>query len=143
MNQIEKFSLENLKTQVTFVSNYDGDTLDIIIPLCCKQYIFRCRLQGIDTPELRTKNNIEKEHALKAKHFLFNKISKNNLYAHCHKFDKYGRVLCTLYLSQDDLLNETNSVNMDLIHNGLAVTYDGKTKHIWNFKQTLDTENEL
>ena len=43
------------------VSVYDGDTITIIMRFRWKSFQFKCRLMGIDTPELRTRNEKEKQ----------------------------------------------------------------------------------
>lgn len=73
----------------------DGDTVDIIIDLgfglSLKQ---RVRVIGIDTPELRSKNEAEREAAKKSKDFAEQWfISDNCMTVTTYKDDKYGRIL--------------------------------------------------
>ena len=46
------------------VSVYDGDTIKVVFPIIgsgsMKLYKWNCRINGVDTPELRTKNNLER-----------------------------------------------------------------------------------
>jgi endonuclease YncB( thermonuclease family) len=122
------FTLNGLETKVTFHSNYDGDTLKLIIPFCCKQFIFNCRLIGLDTPEIRGSSDNEKLIAKEVKEFVLRKCTENELWARCYKFDKYGRVLCDVYFSQNDLHADHHSLSELLLQNGYAYKYDGGHK---------------
>ena len=52
------FSLEGQEIKAKVVSVYDGDTVKCVFPK--KDVKWNCRLSGVDTPELRTRNKIEK-----------------------------------------------------------------------------------
>ena len=56
------------------VSVYDGDTIKAVFPIMdsgsMKLYKWNCRLNGVDTPELRTKNKLEKELGYKVRDIL-------------------------------------------------------------------------
>ena len=53
----------------------DGDTIDVILDLGFDiMYKSRVRLFGIDTPESRTRDVIEKEYGLMSKKYLTNKL---------------------------------------------------------------------
>ena len=84
-----------------------------------------CRLIGVDTPELRTRNLMEKEFGYKVRDYLREKILGKIVKLSCKEFDKYGRLLVEVY---DD---DTTSVNNWLIDNGYAFAYDGGTKKKW------------
>lgn len=55
------FSLVGTASYVRVVNVYDGDTITIIFRFGSHFYHKRCRIYGIDTPEIRTKNNEEKQ----------------------------------------------------------------------------------
>jgi len=103
---------------------YDGDTITIASKLPYHEspvYRFSVRLNGIDCPEIKGKNENEKECAQIAKkelsELILNKIvSLKNI-----KTEKYGRILADVYL--DDL-----NLNNYMIEKRLAVTYDGGAK---------------
>jgi endonuclease YncB( thermonuclease family) len=144
-----EFSLCGLTLQGKVVECYDADTCKIVLPILNTFYKFTCRLNGIDTPEmkpLKTKVNRESEiiWAKKARaellrlitdHVLDNldikkeeiiELLKNNkklITVKCLEFDKYGRLLVELYNT-----NDTISFGNILIEKGLAVSYDGGTK---------------
>lgn len=115
------FSLNNIETDGKIVSVYDGDSCDIVLNLDKLGYTrFKCRLNGIDCAEKRSKNEAEKQHALKALEFV-KKWQNEMVRVKCYKFDKYGRLLVDVFCSNESLAEK-------LIENGLAYRYYGKTK---------------
>lgn len=106
------------------ISIYDGDTFRVNInsyPGIIGENI-SIRVNGIDTPELRTKCKKEKLLARKAKQLTVSTlrgakiIELRNL-----QRGKYFRIVADVYV--DDI-----SLGDTLIHNNLAVRYDGGTK---------------
>ena len=94
----------------------DGDTIDVLIDLGfnikTKQ---RVRLHGIDAPEIRTRDLIEKQQGLQAKQYL------EQLFEHArtitlesHKIGKFGRVIASVYVDDvcvcDQLVNEGHAM---------------------------------
>jgi endonuclease YncB( thermonuclease family) len=142
-----KFSFDNLETTCRVVSLYDGDTINVILPLTVNGnigYRFACRLMGIDTCELKNKNPFLKSVSEKSIIFLYNKITgktlpdkpfadlkeiiesdlNDNVYllkVKCYQFDKYGRILLDIFIG-----NET--ISSLLLTNKLGYPYIGKTK---------------
>ena len=101
----------------------DGDTLDIEIDLgfdvTIKQ---RVRLNGIDTPETKTKNKEEKLAGLRAKKITEDCVKGAKIVVvKTHKDDKYGRILV-------DLIADGINLNERLVNEGFAWKYDGGTK---------------
>ena len=99
--------IPNIK-RAKVIKVYDGDTITIaskVNTLSRKYYRFSVRLARIDCPELRTKDNNEKEYAVKAKESLerlilnpdirkfFQKASWDNFNSHAknssQKLDKF------------------------------------------------------
>ena len=65
MNVIDdapEFSLDGYKVNGKVVDVYDGDSVKIVFSLHNSFYKWKCRLEGIDTPELRTYDLKEKEY---------------------------------------------------------------------------------
>lgn len=118
------FSLENQEFDAKVVKVYDGDTITVAFKYFGKYYKFNCRLLGIDTPELKSKNEHEKMLAEKAKSFLIDSIYNRKVKIQTRKWDKYGRLLVVVYL------NFAN-INSHMIQQGFAKEYDGKTKSNW------------
>ena len=122
-------------------SVYDGDTiskLEVDLGFNIK-YVNSFRIIGIDTPELRTKNKIEKIKGYQARDMLRLLIGDNQIAIRSitkKGTGKYGRLLGELYIHQGvDLDKEGRIVNHNwinagnkLIECGLAVAYDGGTK---------------
>jgi len=121
------FSYKGEIDQCLISKVYDGDTIHIIRTINKKQYRFRCRLLGIDTPEIKSLDIFEKKFAIETREYLSNLILDKKIWIEFNDFDKYGRILITIYLSEEDMKNK-KSINQKLIDMGLAKGYDGKTK---------------
>ena len=97
----------------------DGDTLDLDIDLGFRITLReRVRLMGIDTPETRTRDPIEKANGLKSKEFVIGFVADGSVVIRVHGFGKFGRPLVDLY--KDDIC-----LNERLVHLGLAAPYFG------------------
>ena len=122
----------------------DGDTVDVDIDLgfgvCLRKQ--RIRLYGIDTPESRTSDPIEKVYGNAAKDFLVKWTGAGELRIKTHKDakGKFGRILGELWTF------DTN-INQTLVDNHHAVRYHGQSKeqiaeeHIAN-RAKLNLTNE-
>ena len=106
----------------------DGDTIDVDIDLGFDiSFTSRVRLAGIDTPESRTTDKMEKALGLESKKKLGELIaSAQTIVIKTEKMnssEKYGRILGWLYLDGAE-----KSVNEALIASGYAWGYMGDTK---------------
>jgi micrococcal nuclease len=106
----------------------DGDTIDVDIDLGFDiSFSSRVRLAGIDTPESRTTDKMEKALGLEAKAYLKNQIeSAKTVVIKTEKMDsseKYGRILGWLFLDGSNI-----SMNEKMIEDGHAWGYLGDTK---------------
>lgn len=82
----------------------DGDTVDLWINLGFSTFVKkRVRLMGIDTPECRTRNKIEKALGLAAKRELERLLEGGVCDLDSHELGKYGRVLGTLRIGGRNL----------------------------------------
>ena len=55
-HQVNRFTLEGLKTEAKVISVHDGDTLDVVFYIYDDKLVrFTCRLLGYDAPELKKK----------------------------------------------------------------------------------------
>lgn len=100
------FSLEGIRTTAKVIDCYDGDTITCVFQpgdLSTKQFRWKCRLVGIDTPEIRSRSAEEKEKGIKARDYLRDLILNENVELECSKFDKYGRVLVTVIKDEEDI----------------------------------------
>ena len=104
---------------------YDGDTITIAskVPNLKHSliYKFSVRLNGIDSPEIKSNNKDEKTMAIQARDTLSDKILNKDVYLKNIKKEKYGRLLCDVYL-------EDENINDWMINERYAVIYDGGTK---------------
>mgnify|MGYP003151768798 FL=1 len=105
----------------------DGDTVDVDIDLGFGIWRKkeRVRLLGIDTPESRTRDEIEKKYGLLAKHFLCKMVDDCQIILKTFKDSegKFGRILGELWREGD-----TISINTHLINNFHGVQYKGQSK---------------
>ena len=103
----------------------DGDTVDVDIDLGFGVWLRkqRIRLYGIDTPESRTRDKVEKVYGLAAKDFLSKMLSTGEMSIKTHKDakGKFGRILGELWTF------DTN-INEKMIERHHAVRYHGQSK---------------
>ena len=89
-SKVKQFSFEGDKKTAKVVSVYDGDTIKVVFSVFEKLFKFNCRIQGVDTPEIRTKNKQEKKFGLEIRDKLREKILNKVVIIECGDFDKYG-----------------------------------------------------
>lgn len=133
-DSFKELSLENEEKLGKVVSVYDGDTIKIVFPLHDRLYKWNCRLGRVDTPELRTRNELEKKFGYEVRDKLREKILNKLVNVKCGDFDKYGRLLTEIFI-------EDECVNQWLIDNEYAFEYDGGTKKDW--EEFLNKKNSL
>ena len=130
----------------------DGDTVDIDIDLGFGMWMLdeRVRIMGIDTPESRTRDLVEKKFGLAAKKRLKELLGKSAVLAtQVNKNGedmkgKFGRILgdFNVYDATTDSWRKSGEV---LISEGHAVAYLGQNKediqeaHMINRKRLLDS----
>lgn len=125
---------------------HDGDSLKICLEVGGKLDKIMTRLEGIDTPEIRSKDPKEKALAIRARDYVAAwampdkfKVGGNYtekelvaalwetpviVYIKCGETEKYGRIISKFY--KDDI--EPHSLNELLKQNGFADSYDGGHK---------------
>lgn len=138
------FSLDGLKLKAKVIDIYDGDTITLAFYINNEIKSFKCRLYGIDTPELkgnqsdlgiRSRNKLI-EYITNGKTILqpniiytrdnIKTICKENynlVTIQCGHFEKYGRLLITIF-NKDGI-----NINQQLINHGFAKPYFGKTNN--------------
>ena len=125
-----KFTLKCHKTYAKCVHVYDGDTVHVVFKMpgigadTCYKWVIR--LNGIDTPEIKSKNANEKSKAVESRDFLKGKILDKIIIVECSDFDKYGRLLGEIYLEENG-----KTLSQMMIEGGYAKPYDGGTKKGW------------
>ncbi len=111
----------------------DGDTIDVTIDLGFNVWKkIRVRMEGINTPESRTRDLEEKKRGLAAKDRLIEilKFNDNKCRLKVSGVGKYGRALATVFVDSLSALNGKDGitlidVNKQLIKEGHAVEYWG------------------
>ena len=104
----------------------DGDTIDVTLDMGFDiLYQQRVRLFGIDTPESRTRDKVEKKYGLLSKKFLQEQLKNaKKVSIKTYKGDetgKFGRIL-------GDVFIDGKSVNSLMCQKGHAVEYYGQSK---------------
>jgi len=103
---------------------YDGDTITIASKLPYPKselYRFSVRLNGIDSPEIKSNNEEEKTIAKEARDYLTSKILHKSVVLKNITTEKYGRILADVYLGN-------TNINKLMIVERFAVEYNGGTK---------------
>ena len=118
---------------VTITKVVDGDTVDVDIDLGFSTVLKkqRVRLMGIDTPESRTRDLVEKLFGKAAKAHLKKLLSEGDITLVSHDKGKFGRILGELFVSNGEttvLAEERVSVNQRMIFDHHAVLYTGENK---------------
>ena len=132
------------------VNVVDGDTVDVDIDLGFGVWMRkqRIRMYGIDAPESRTSNRLEKPYGIASKKFLIGMLDDKELILKTHKDakGKYGRILGEIWRTTDFA---DQSINEYMIEKHHAVRYMGQSKidiseqHIKNrLKITLPSEEK-
>ncbi len=119
--------VEYIPTSGVVVSVYDGDTFTLAVwnNEIQKWTKWPVRVARIDCAEMRTKNQNEKQIALKAKTFVEERILHKRVELKNVAREKYGRILADVFVASG-----TKSINDLLLEQRLAVPYDGGTKRI-------------
>lgn len=131
-NDMPLFSFENIQCYAKIVDVYDGDTFKACIYHRNRIIKINCRTLGYDSPEIKPRLNITNreahiEEAKQAREYFKDLINYPDglVYLNCHKYDKYGRVLVTVY---QHMCNKTKSVNDMMIEAGHGYRYNGGAK---------------
>lgn len=127
------------------VSIYDGDSATFILKLDGKLHVYKSRMYGYDSPEMKPplKNlnrEEEKAAATRARDFLKDRIENKLCVVEFVKpsFDKYGRLLVNVYHKEYhwwDMLRtkpqykaKATNINELMVAEGHGYVYDGGTK---------------
>jgi endonuclease YncB( thermonuclease family) len=147
LDTISAFSLDGMRLEGRVVDVYDGDTMTLILdPWGVSAWKFQVRIAGIDTCEIRSKEEalVEKAKHTRAKVVelvtggkfvgvaekkeVRQALNGDDVFMvdiECGKFDKYGRLLGQVTTC------DGKDVAGELLALGLAKTYDGGKKEDW------------
>lgn len=144
------FSLAGMDTWCRLVELYDGDTCQVVFQFA-KDDVHKIvvRINGIDTPEMKSKDSVVQKWALRARNRMLSllapgvfevagdyskkdiiRLLKENvcvLWIKTLAFDRYARLLADLYFSPTD----TKTIQSILVDEGYCKNYSGKTKSQW------------
>ena len=129
--EVNYFSFSGKRIRGRPCNVYDGDTFSLMFVFGDDVIKYRCRCLGYDTPEMKPslKNpnrEKEKEMAKKAKERFMELLGRGGdgfVEVVCGGFDKYGRILVTVYNGVDE-----KSLNEIMIEEGHGIPYNGGTK---------------
>ena len=135
--------------RVKIIKVIDGDTVDVDIDLGFGITLTdeRVRIMGIDTPESRTRDKVEKVFGKAAKQALLDMLGKTSILKTQINRDgedmkgKFGRILGDFIVDRN---GESISVVKALVEDGHAVDYYGGSKedikaaHMINRKRLID-----
>ena len=118
----------------TILRVVDGDTVDVDIDLGFGVWMRneRIRVLGIDTPETRTMDKVEKIYGNLAKEFVksFLKVgSTQTLQTEKDKSGKFGRILGK-FIVYDSKTDSSTPLGDIMVREHLAVAYHGQSKEL-------------
>lgn len=128
-DSVPEFNLNEYKGLCKVIKVYDGDTVYIALELFSRIYKIKCRLSGIDTAEIKSTDSLEEQIAIKTRTRVEELTNNRLLWVVIHTNDKYGgRYVASIYMDSSE--NENKTINNILLSEGLAYSYDGRTKKI-------------
>ena len=120
---------------------YDGDTITIAVQLETEIFKMKVRMYGYDSPELKPpKAQLDRlseiDAAIVSRQALIDKIKDKIVKILIHDFDKYGRLLATVYIEHPKLFcgipcccyTDSENINEFMINNDYGYRYDGGKK---------------
>ncbi len=132
--EMNDFTFDGVRTRAYVANVYDGDTVRLRFEHGGRIVQWRCRLDGIDAPEMKPlktshggdekKIAAEKIAAVAARDALEAKLGRGFVTACFGKNDKYGRPLVRLFVGS----GADFDVNRWMVDKGYAVLYDGGKK---------------
>ena len=147
INTYPLFTLKGYITYAKLLSNYDGDTGDILFLYNGLPMRMKARFNGYDTCEIKPLINDpnreeKKKKAKEAKMRLWKlctnmddiKEHKTLIKIVCYDFDKYGRLLILAFPEETDISNKNEdelfdmSINNQMIKEGHGYSYKGGHK---------------
>ena len=128
-NELDNATWNNTTTYIPdvkfgkVIKVYDGDTITIVAKPYRNEpvYRFSVRLKGIDAPEMRSKDENERNAAKIVQQKLSDLVLNKYVRLFDLSLDKYGRLLC-------NVLYNNIIVNAWMLDHNYAVKYTGKKK---------------
>lgn len=123
---------------------YDGDTIKV----GGEGRTVRVRLIGIDAPETaKGKHEPGQPYSQNAKKRLIELVQKKTVALKTYGVDDYDRILAEVFVAtpfplKHDISTDTLNVNLQLVREGLAEVYGGRTPHDFNVKPYRQAQAE-
>jgi len=131
----ELYSLEGRRFRAKVVDVYDGDTITVVFKLNGSYVKYKVRMYGYDSPEMKPSKKLLNRidiiaNAKYAKLKLSNKILNKTVILQCLDWDKYGRLLATVFLQHSRYFVCTTDENINnwMVEEGLGKLYFGGKK---------------
>lgn len=121
-NTTDFFGLKGHTLLCKCVDVYDGDTITVAVPIADEHRLFKVRLYGINTPEIRNKDLEQKRLGILAGNYVRDTILGKMVIVVCYKTGSFGRVLGDVYTVNSSYDKEL-FINQDLVEKGHAVVY--------------------
>ena len=127
-----RFNFDGKTFEAKCVKVYDGDTITVVFKIFKDYHKFSVRMDGYDSPELRSKESsavnkeLEQKWARRSQKFLSDMIMNKIILLTCKKYDKYGRILGSVKLNGMD-------INDIMLSRGYCRSYSGGHKYGWDF----------
>ena len=150
-----EYTLKGVSGWCKVVKVYDGDTIHIAIDLSKNKGCIsndedngikriKCRLNGIDAPEMKGETKEERDLAILSKNRLDELTKEKLVWVVITGIDLYGRYLANIYTKKQEVdlislktLKLSGTINQKMLDEKLAYEYSGKTK-----KKFKDWQNE-
>lgn len=137
MDNTPTFELPRKTMKCKVIKVYDGDTIWVSIILHGRVFKFNCRMLGYDSPEMKPSLKLKNREniiikAKAAKDYLSSLILNNIVDVKFSGFDKYGRALTTIFITDPDsrhiICANKMEVNTAMIRKGHGYSYMGGKK---------------
>lgn len=133
----KKYSFPFKKYNIYINQVIDGDTFLVTFILNGSPFSIKIRLMGVDTPELSSKNMLEKKSSLLIREYLKQKIEGKYGVTILKKWDKYGgRIVGSIMVDNID-------ISMLLLSNKLGKSYEGCKKEEWTEEELVNIIHKL
>lgn len=136
LNELQNINIKNIKSHIFqdlmvdayCYKVYDADTISVIFKYKDEIIKTNLRISRIDSPEIKSKNELEKNKAIEGREYLKKLILNKLILIKIGEQEKYSRLLAEIYTLDNNL-----NINDYLVKGGYAKYYNGGKKEEWNF----------